>query len=302
MLAFGEPRRRTIMLKRLGLEQLIAVGFGLVLISATISGIISIRGHMKMEACSAASAKGASQALLAEQLAMLQQREQATSRAFFLQPAEHGDQRCIEAAKRFAAIYSQLSADPSDASQKQQLEDLKNTWDAGETELQKMFALGRQGMNEAMLAELPTSVALSKKIQTAVSRYVSYMENLAQQRQQEQERVATQTLWFSILFIGLSFKVAIICGIVTIRRVSNRVRKAQQALEAIAKKNLAGEDIEVLSHDALGQAFSSVNQAKDALGRVIGEMGEIGALVSAAATQLAASAQDSARGADDQRA
>src|ERR1035441_7781597 len=114
MLAFGEPRRRTIMLKRLGLEQLIAVGFGLVLISATISGIISIRGHMKMEACSAASAKGASQALLAEQLAMLQQREQATSRAFFLQPAEHGDQRCIEAAKRFAAIYSQLSADPSD--------------------------------------------------------------------------------------------------------------------------------------------------------------------------------------------
>jgi hypothetical protein len=47
------------MLKRLGLEQLIAVGFGLVLVSATIAGIISIRGHLRMEACSAASAKEA---------------------------------------------------------------------------------------------------------------------------------------------------------------------------------------------------------------------------------------------------
>jgi methyl-accepting chemotaxis protein len=255
-----------------------------------------------MEACSAASAKEARYALLAEQLATLQQREQATSRAFFLRPADHGDQRCIEAAQKFAAIMSQLSAEPSDDSAEQQLAELKRSWEGGESELQKMFALGRQGMNDPMLAELPTSVGLSKKIQTAVTDYVSHMENLVQQRQREQERVARQTLWLSIFFLCLSFAVAVVCGMVTIHRVNIRVRKAQQALEAIAKKDLAGEDIEVLSQDALGKAFSSVNQTKNALSRVVAEMGEIGALVSAAATQLAASAQNSARGADDQRA
>ena len=171
-------------MKRLGLEQLISLGFGLVLLAATIAGAVSIFGHLQVQKSSDTASRDAGNALLAEQLAMLQQREQATSRAYFLQPAEHGDQRCIEAAQKFAATYEKLRAGSNDAAAQSQLAEMKQNWDAGEAELAKMFALGRQGNNDAMLAELPRSVALSKKIQTPLTRYVSAMEDQARQGQE----------------------------------------------------------------------------------------------------------------------
>jgi methyl-accepting chemotaxis protein len=290
------------MLKRLGLGQLITLGFGVVLLSATIAGLASIRGLVLVQKSSASAAAQARNALLAEQLAMLQQREQATSRAFFLQPAEHGDQRSIEASKKFAATYQQLNADTSDPVARKELADVKTTWGDGEAVLQEMFALGRQGNTNAMLAELPKSVLLSKKIQAAVTSYVSYMENLVRQKEEEENQVARRTFWLSILFNSVSFVMAMICGIAIVRLVSQRVRSAQCALETIAQNDLSAEDIDVLTRDALGLTLMSVNKTKNTLGNVIGRLGEVGTQVSAAATELAASSRESARGADEQRA
>ena len=290
------------MLKRLGLEQLLTLGFGVVLLTTTIAGIIAIQGQLSVDRSSAVAQRETRHALMAQRLAMLQQREQATSRAFFLQPSEHGDQRCAEAARDFGSIYEQLIADSTDPVAKQDLASVHTAWSAGETELERMFALGRSGDTQAMLAELPTSVALSKKIQTALTSYVSYVDGTAQQRQQEQESVSHRVLWLTCLFIALGFGVAIACGVITIRAVSQRVVGAQQALEAIAQMDLSGADVEVLTSDALGQTLVAVNTMKNILSGVIGELGQIGTQVSAAATELAASARDAATGADNQRA
>jgi methyl-accepting chemotaxis protein len=292
----------TKMGKRLGLEQLLALGFGLVLLTTTIAGLIAILGQLSLGKSGALTQRESHHALLAQRLATLQQREQATSRAFFLQPAEHGDQRCAEAAHDFAGIYDQLVADSTDPVAQAELASVYEAWSAGESELQKMFALGRAGNVQAMLAEMPASVALSKKIQTALTQYVSYANNAANQRQREQEQVSHRAFWLTSLFIGLGFIAAIVCGIAVIRVVSQRVAGAQAALEAIAQMDLSGDDIEVLTRDALGKTLRSVNTMKDTLGGVIGELGEVGAQVSAAATELAASARDAAAGADEQRA
>jgi methyl-accepting chemotaxis protein len=291
-----------ISLKRLGLEQLISIGFGLVLLAATVAGVVSIRSHIAVRNSSAAAARDFHNALLAEQLAMLQQREQATSRAFFLAPAEHGDQRCIEAATKFSAISELLRADSSDPAAQKGLADVISTWEAGESELARMFALGRQGDNAAMLAEMPKSVTLSKKIQTALTSYVAYTETMAQNGQKQQEQIAGRTLWLSTLFLGLSFFVAVLSAAATIRIVAGRVNEAQQALDAIAQRNLCGADIDVHTHDALGRALGSINHTRKALVGVFAELGQIGTQVAAAATELAAAAENSALGADDERA
>lgn len=290
------------MYKRLGLEQLLALGFGLVLLTTTIAGLIAIQGQLSVDRSSELAKRESSHALMVQHLAMLQQREQATSRAFFLQPAQHGDQRCVEAAHDFAGIYNQLAADTRDPVAQADLASMYETWNTGEEELQKMFALGHQGNTQAMLAELPTSVVISKKIQTALTDYVSYANDIANQRQLAQERVSHRVLWLTSLFIGLGFVAAVLCGIVAIRAVSQRVAGAQLALDAIARMDLSGEDVEVLTRDALGQTLASVNTMKGKLSGVIGELGQIGTQVSAAATELAASARDAAAGADNQRA
>ena len=165
-----------------------------------------------------------------------------------------------------------------------------------------MFALGRQGNNSAMLAELPVSVALSKKIQTVVTSYVAYADGSAQQRQKEAEQVAHRSLWLTFLFICMSFVTAILCSIVTIRAVARRVLFAQTALEAIAQKNLSSDDIEIHAHDTVGKILAAVNATKHALGAVIGDLSQIGIQVSAASTELAATASDAAKNADRQNA
>ncbi len=290
------------MWKRLGLEQLLALGFGLVLLTTTIAGIIAIDGQLSVDKSSDVAQREARHALMAQHLAMLQQREQATSRAFFLQPAEYGDQRCAEAARDFASIYNQLNEDTKDSAARADLTSVHNAWSAGEKELEKMFALGRAGNTKVMLDELPTSVAISKKIQTALTAYVSYVNDIAQRRQQQQERISHRVLWLTSLFIALGFGAAIACGVIAIRAISQRVSGAQQALEAIAQMDLSGADVEVQTRDALGRTLLAVNTMKGTLSGVIGELGQIGTQVSAAATELAASARDAATGADNQRA
>jgi hypothetical protein len=69
------------MMKRLGLEQLLAFGFGLVLLATTIAGLIAIQGQLSVNRSSAIAQRETGHALMAQRLAMLQQREQATSRA-----------------------------------------------------------------------------------------------------------------------------------------------------------------------------------------------------------------------------
>src|ERR1700742_304342 len=129
------------MLKRLGLEQLLIASFGLVLLAATAAGAMAIHGQLVAQESSATAAKEAHHALLAQKLAMLQQREQATSRAFFLSPGEHGDERCAEAARNFGSILEELSGDRPDETARQQLETLQAAWRAGEDELRAMFAV-----------------------------------------------------------------------------------------------------------------------------------------------------------------
>jgi len=289
------------MVRRLGLMQLLALGFGLVLLTAILSGAVAICCLLEMGASGAEFARESHHALMAQHLLMLQQREQATSRAFFLQPAEHGDVRCTEAAHQFAGIYAELAADTRDAEARDRLEQIHDSWSAGEAELQKMFSLGRDRQTEQMLAELPTSVALSKRIQDAVTKYVSYTEAAAGERWQEEQVVSRNALWITSSLIGLGLLVAVGAGILTIRTVSRRVNTARYALEAIADKNLSGANVPIETGDTVGKTLISVNKMKESLTGVIGGLLVIGSQVSSSATELAASARSSAQSADDQR-
>jgi|GEM_PF-2138421 methyl-accepting chemotaxis protein len=289
------------MLKRLGLERLLVAGMGCVLFAAIAAGLVSIRSQITVQHSSAVAAREAHHALLAQRLATLQQREQATSRAYFLQPKEHGDQRCVEAAQSFAATLDELVADVNDDPvAKARLEDLRAAWQSGETELQTMLSVVRSGQSEQLAEELPKSVALSKKIQTALNSYVNYSEDMAQKRLAAQDKTSARGLWLSVVFIVFGAVAAALFATVTIRTISERVRHAQYALAAIERKDLSDKDIEILTDDALGAALHSVNQMRSTLVQILRGLGTIGAQVSAASTELASSASSSAAAADDQ--
>jgi hypothetical protein len=75
------------MWNRLGLQQLLGAGFGLLMVIAMVTGAQSVQRDLESKRISSLAAQHARRALLAEHLIMLQQRQQATSRAYFLQPS-----------------------------------------------------------------------------------------------------------------------------------------------------------------------------------------------------------------------
>lgn len=288
------------MIKRLGFEQLLALGFGLVLFMSMAAGLITISGQLAARQAGDAAAGQTDHAMLAQKLTMLQQREQATSRAFFLLPKDHGDQRCAEAAKQFAATLDQLGQTAETPEANAGLAAIRASWSKGEDETAKLFSMVRAGQNEAILTELPTSVALSKNIQTAINSYLALVDKNVTAHRAEQKKIENRSLLLSLICGGLAFVLAIFCGFYTIRIVNERIAQVRMQLESIAARDLSAPDAEVTTEDALGNILRATNAMKHTLISMLCEMTELSTHVSTASTQLSSTAQSTSSSADAQ--
>jgi len=290
-----------MIVKKMGLEALLIAGFALVMALAVAIGVSAIQLSRSFRAESMLASDDSQRALLASRLTMLQQREQATSRAYFLQPSEDAAKRYRESETNFQATYQKLAALAVDDQQLQMLTDANSWSDRGMMQTREMMAQEAAGHHDQVLAGLTQSVALSKSMRAALEGFAADADARAKQRLQDQLQHAGNRIWMTIVSLGISLMLAGVTAWITIRIVGGRVRKAQTALEAVANKDLSGEEIEVLTKDALGQMMDSVNQMKRNLGHVVGELSQAAGSVAAAATELAATARESARGADDEK-
>jgi methyl-accepting chemotaxis protein len=290
------------MWKRLGLQQLLVLGFGLLLLIAVSIGALSIYWNLNSQQSSAIAAANAHRALLAMRLTMLQQREQAVSRAYFLQPSADAIKRYQQARTMFDATYAELAEMTTDPEGARLLASAKQLCDQGADQLQQTMALEGAGKHQEVLDGLTRSVALSRQIRDAIDALGAYVNGLSDQQWKIQQRDAARGIWFSVVSLILGAVLACVTATLTVRVVSGRVKHAQNALDLVAGKDLSGEEIEVLTQDALGRMMQSVNHMKSNLGEVVGDLSEVARHVAAAATELAATAQQSAKGADEERA
>jgi methyl-accepting chemotaxis protein len=288
-------------LKKLGLEILLIMSFGAVMLVAVATGVTSLLGDIGMRKQTESAADDAHLALLATRLTMLQQREQATSRAYFLQPAPDAIKRYQDARKNFDATYSDLRQLAGDPAAIQQLKTIKQQCDEGAAQLQQMITQEGSGNHAAVLQGLTDSVALSRKIRKSLDDFTESSNRLASEHRASLSRDARRGIWFNLSGLTAGLILAASTAIVTIRIVSSRIKNAQVALDAVANKDLSGAEIEVFTADTLGSMIRSVNQMRSNLGCVFSNLTEVAGKVASASTELAANAQRGAYGADRER-
>jgi len=289
-------------IKKMGLEALLAAGFGLVMVLTMVIGISSIGLIRSFKTGSVLAAADAHRALLAGRLSMLQQRGQVTSRAYFLQPSADAVKRYRESQANFEATSRELFSLTADAEQTRRLTDAKALSDQGVTLTEQMIAQEAAGHHDQVLASLTQSVALSKAIRAAVDGFAADASKRSNQGLDNQMRQAERGIRLTVIALALCLFFAAATAWITVRIVSGRLRRTQLALDAVARKDLSGEEIEVLTGDALGQMMHAVNHMKRNLGSVVNDLTQVAGSVAAAATELAATARESARGADEERA
>ena len=289
------------MWRRLGLEQLLFASYGLMMAVASTLGIVAVVRNMAVKTESAQVAGDAHRAFLAMKLTMLQQREQAVSRAYFLQPSADGVKRYREALQSFDETYEELAATTSDPQGEALLAEVKRVCDQGGAQLQQMMAEEAAGKHDEVLAGLSTSVALSKKIRAAIDGVTAYEDRLSNEVRSNQVRAANWGIWISIDGLGVTLLVSAFAGWEMIRIFTHRLQRAQVELDAVARKDLSGAVIEVETKDALGRMLTSVNEMKLNLRLVMGELGEVAEHVATASTEMAATSQATAQSADAER-
>lgn len=290
-----------MIVKKMGLEALLIAGFALVMALAVATGISAIQLSRSFKAESKLASDDSQRALLASRLTMLQQREQATSRAYFLQPSADAAKRYGDSEANFKLTFQKLEELAADDQQRKLLADAKVWSDRGVTQTRQMMAQEAAGHHDDVLAGLTQSVALSKSMRAAVEGFAADADSRANLRLQKQLQHASNGIWMTVVSLAVSLVLASATAWITIRIVGGRVARAQIELDAVAKMDLSGQEIEVLTSDALGLMMHSVNQMKRNLGHVVGELSQAAGSVAAAATELAATARESARGADEEK-
>src|SRR5579863_4981353 len=208
--------RESSMWKRLGLQQLLAIGFGLLLVVATVIGSLSIQGSLSVERSNLQVARDARRVQLAERLVMLQQRQQATSRAYFLLPSADALARYREAAHGLESGFEELRELSGDSKESELLEIAKATTDQGNTELEVMLSLEKDGRHPDVLAELKNSVAISAQIRKSLDNYGAYVIRVSSQRQAAQQVSIHRAIWISSAVLGLAFLLAVADAWITI--------------------------------------------------------------------------------------
>jgi methyl-accepting chemotaxis protein len=283
------------------MQQLLTAGFGLLLAVFGAFGILSVEAGLKSEYTNSLAALDAQRALLAEHLIMLQQRQQATSRAYFLDPAQDAHQRFESATNEFASTLDQLQQLTNDAAGIALLAKARTLCNSGTAETESLFALEAAGHHDGVIAELAHSVGLSKQIRQSLDDYKAYSVENFKQRLERQRTASNRAIWLSSLFLALGVLVAIGCAMTIIRVVGKRVRGAQGAIAAIARHDLSGKPIRVTTDDNLGKTLTAVNLMRQNLSDVVGSMLQIAGQLSKASGTLATASTEHADGAQKQR-
>jgi methyl-accepting chemotaxis protein len=289
------------MLKRLGLEQMLVLGFALVLALSTITGVMSVQRNLAVKRSTHLAAQESRMAYLTMKLTMLQQREQATVRAYYLQPSPDPIKRYEAGKVMFKEAYDELAAGTTDPTGAQLLARAKKSYDRGETLTEQLIAAETAGHHSEVIEGLSKSVALSKQIRASFDALGDYENRLSGDQSALLQREAEHGVWSASISLVLGFFLAVGTAFLTVRVVSARVSRVRVALDAVANKDLSGEDVEVFTTDSLGQMMHSVNRMKANLTEIVSELSQVSQQVAAASTELAASAQDSAMGADQGR-
>jgi methyl-accepting chemotaxis protein len=289
------------MLKRFGMRQLLLLGFGLLLAVLIAIGILSVESSLNGERTNSLAALDAQRALLAEHLIMLQQRQQATSRAYFLQPSEDAHHRFEDATNDFSSTFDKLQQLTGDAAGRALLSKARALCATGTAETETMFSLEAAGHHDGVLAELTKSVKLSKQIRQSLDDYKAYSMQCFNQRLTDQHTASNGAIWLSSLFLVLGALVAAGGAIAIISTVGKRLRNAHGAIAAIARHDLSGEPIEITTSDVLGKTVTELNLMRMNLSGVVGAMRHIARQLSKASAELATVSSEHAGGAQKQR-
>jgi len=288
------------MLKKLGLKQMIALGFGLSLLVSGAIGAISLRITVEARRANLLASENARRALLTEHLIMLQQRQQATSRAYFLSPSADARKRFNAATHDFATTLSQLEAMTLEPTGASLLADARNACAAGGTELDVMLDMEQSGHHDGVLNELGRSVALSSKIRASLDKFGAYSTGLSTAVLSDQQAYAQRSIWISCIVLFAGIVVAIVSAAAILHVVGDRMIEAHTAIDAVARCDLSGATIDVNTSDTLGQTLAALNNMKRGLAGVVGSMRGVAERVASAAAQLVMTTQNSADSAQQQ--
>jgi len=291
------------MIRSASLRAKLMWGFGLqLLILLTVSAISFVSMQTASRRSAEADAK-AKQAFLARTIEAELDSRRTDIRSFLLSGSEGEMGSYREHNRALGEQLAQLEPLLTTDYGKKLFVQLRQAADDYDRSAQRVAALQREHKTKAAVDLLlgPEMTALRTTMASRVSAFVKRCQDLnAGARQEETAAEIRARRWTVALgLFGLVFSISV--ATLISRRVASDISQMLAAMEQIAARNLAIDDIAVSSGDEIGKAGLALNRMKKSLGEMIQSIARTAEHVASASEEISASATQQAQSADSQK-
>jgi methyl-accepting chemotaxis protein len=147
----------------------------------------------------------------------------------------------------------------------------------------------------------PEATAARERLRASLKGLDDLQQQMLEDVQTKQETVQKAAHVSAAMLTVAGLVLGAIIVSITARALSGAIRRMLALINEIAQNNLAVPDLEVSSHDEIGEAVQALNKMKNSLAGLISDIGQNSERLASASEQISASATQQSAGAEAQK-
>jgi methyl-accepting chemotaxis protein len=289
-------------MNKLSLKMKLAVAFGVLVVILAVVVTIAYRGVGSLDEAAETVARKTDEKELSLYLMGSAYKEQSAVHDFVLSSQEQTLKRDEEGQREFKAAIGKLVPLVHSEEGKRLFGEVQATHDAYRVLAEREIQLHRSGKTkEALELAFTQEAAAFNAFGKATGEFVNHLDQDQKEvtKQQDATVARSKTVLIGLGIAGIA--IGLILASLVARSIVTAVTKMVAMIQEVAANNLAIEDMEIASHDELGQAASALNSMKNNLKAIVQSIASTAEHVASASEEISASATQMANGSETQK-
>jgi methyl-accepting chemotaxis protein len=289
-------------MKNLSLKMKLGVGFGVLLLILSVTGVYSYHAVNSLDGQADQVAERTKKTALGGTVELAVMKESSGVRGYMLTKNEDVLKRYEEGKREYKESAEALALVVKSEEGKKLLAEVQRSYDEYLVIADRSISLSRAGKTKEALDVVANQAGpASQRLAKAVDDFVAHEKQAQKEVEDEQDatvaRVKTTVLSLPIIGVVIGLVVAVLIT----RSITGGVVRMAEMIRVLAANDLTMNDIEVTSQDEIGKASAALNEMKNNLRELIESIAGTAEHVASASEELSSSASLQAQGAETQK-
>ncbi len=286
-------------MKKFSLKRKLGLGFGALLLIATLLGGIGYRAAVTTESISHNVQFNSMKESLARAIQLAIEKEKVGGRDVLL----NGDRKYLDAARaEFREKMDELKPNLSSEQSRKLFADIEQANAKYGTFVNQAMELSRAGQSKDALDVFYGSGAQQARaeLKQSTTDLIDWYAKLRTEAVNQQVASDANTKILLLVLVGVGLIIGIVIAVLIARSISSGISAMVAMIKEIAANNLAIEDMQITSQDEIGQACMALNQMKNSLHEMMVSIAGTAERLASSSEEISSTASQGAEGAQAQ--